>query len=407
MTREAGRSGRPRSAPGSGAHAFGMQATLAIARVGGIQIRVDASWLLIFFLVFWSLSAGYFPRVSPDQGTGAYWAAGLLASLLFFVSVLVHELSHALEARRRGLEVPRITLFLFGGVSEMVREPDHARDELWIALAGPMASFGLAVGFGAVAWALPAPAPPLLHGVFEYLAWVNAALGVFNLLPGLPLDGGRVLRALVWWRTGSLRRASAIAARTGEGLAIGLMVLGGLEILGGAFVGGVWLILIGLFVRGLAGASHRGLVLRESLEGVRVADAMTRDVVQVPADLTIRSLVDDFILTRGHRAFPVQEDGRVVGLVSLQEVKGVVPVARDTVRVRERMIPVSDLPRAAPETPLQDALVHMGERGAARLLVFSGSDFEGLLTRSGIARFLEVRDALEEGSAEPGGTVHA
>jgi CBS domain-containing protein len=230
---------------------------------------------------------------------------------------------------------------------------------------------------------------------------------VFNLLPGLPLDGGRVLRALVWRRTGSLRRASAIAARTGEGLAIGLMVLGGLEILGGAFVGGVWLILIGLFVRGLAGASYRGLVLRQSLEGARVADAMTRDVVQVPGDLPIRSLVDDFILTRGHRAFPVQEDGRIVGLVSLHEVKGVVPSARDTVRVRERMIPVSELPRVAPDTPLQEALVRMGAHGAARLLVFSGSDFEGLLTRSGIARFLEVRDALEEGPEEPGRTAHA
>lgn len=211
---------------------------LALFRLGGIQIRIDPSWLMILALIWWSLSAGYFPRTHPEAGGAWLWAAGLLSALLFFVSLLLHELAHSLVARRAGLEVSSITLFLFGGASEMVGEPDDPRTEFRIAIVGPLTSFALAGFFWALGLALAGVAPDLLLGMVRYLAWINLALGVFNLLPGFPLDGGSVLRALVWWRTGSLRRASGLATRAGKGLGIGLALLGGLQIFSGALVGG-------------------------------------------------------------------------------------------------------------------------------------------------------------------------
>lgn len=266
-------------APATGLDARG---GLSLFRVAGIQVRVDPSWLLIFGLILWSLSAGYFPRAYPDSDTAGYWTAGLLSTLLFFASLLVHELSHSIMARRAGLEVPSITLFLFGGASEMTSEPDDPATEFRIAIVGPLASFALAALFWLVGSVVPAGLPALFGAVLEYLAWINLALGVFNLLPGLPLDGGRVVRAIVWWRTGSIETGSRVASRAGQGLGLGLMVLGGLQIFGGALVGGIWLILIGLFVRGLAASSHRGLRVRQALEGLHVADVMVSEVETVP-----------------------------------------------------------------------------------------------------------------------------
>lgn len=367
---------------------------LSLGRVRGIEIRIDPSWLLIFGLIAWSLAAGYFPRVVPGQDAVAYWAAGALAALLFFASVLLHELSHSLVARGFGMEVPSITLFLFGGVSQLRGEPKQPGHEFWIAAVGPLASFAVAALFWGIGRAFE-PAG-MAGAVVGYLAWINVALGVFNLLPGLPLDGGRILRAAVWRWTGSRSRASRVASVAGKGLALGLIALGALQIASGALIGGVWLVLIGFFARSLADASHRGTLLQEILEETHVEDAMVRDVVAVPPDLPVASMLEDYVVSRGHRAFPVREGERVLGVVSLDSVRRIPAERRAEALVSECMEPVAELPRAETGTPLVDALERMGGHPSERLLVFDAAGrLAGLLTQAAVARFLESRRLLQ------------
>jgi Zn-dependent protease/CBS domain-containing protein len=365
-------------------------------RVAGIQVRVDPSWLLIFLLIWWSLGAGYFPRTQPGTGALLSWAAGLLAALLFFLSLLIHELAHSLVARRAGLEVRTITLFLFGGAAEMTDEPADPVTEFRIAAVGPLASFALAAFFGLAARLLPDATPQLLLGVVQYLGWVNLALAVFNLLPGFPLDGGRMLRAVLWRRTGSLRRASRVATQAGKGLGLGLALLGGLQIFGGALVGGIWLVLIGLFARGLAESSYQSLILRQLLHDVAVEDVMVPEPVCVPPDLTLDRLIDEYVLGRGFRGFPVVENGRALGVISIDQLARVPAEARRARQVRDLMAPVDTTNCIAPDTPLLEALALMGRSGATRLLVLRPGSRErvGLLTQSGLTRFVELRRAL-------------
>lgn len=369
---------------------------ISLFSIGGIDVRLDYSWFLIFLLILVSLSAGYFPRVAEGQSMAAYWAAGALATLLFFLSILAHEFSHAVVATRSGIRVPAITLFLFGGVSHMEQEAAKPSTEFRVAAVGPLTSFALALVFWGVAVALPDESPPLLSAVVSYLAWINGALGVFNLLPGFPLDGGRVLRAVVWWRTGSLRRATRAAADVGKGLAVGLMVLGGLQIFSGALLGGMWLVFIGMFLRSTAEASYQNLVLVQTLEDVRAGDVAIPDPVTVSPDLTIRALVDDYLLEHGYRAYPVVEAGRVVGLISVYDLKEVSPEKRATTTVGERMRPVDDAHRVSPDLPLTKALQKLAGTPSGRLLVMRGDELVGLLTKSALSRFVEIRQLLEE-----------
>jgi Zn-dependent protease len=299
-------------------------------------------------------------------------------------------------ARRAGHDVRSITLFLFGGAAEMTSEPESPGEEFRIAIAGPLASFALALFFWVAGQLLPATTPDLLLGVTTYLAWVNLALGTFNLLPGFPLDGGRMLRAVLWWRTGSVRRASRVATQAGKGLGLGLALLGGIQIFSGALVGGIWLVLIGLFARGLAETSYQSLILRELLGQVSVADVMVREPVTVPADLTLDRLIDDYILGRGFRGFPVVEGERTVGLISVDRLRTIAPEARALQRVRDHLEPMDEEHSVTPETPLLEALAKMGRVGAQRLLVLrpGSSRLVGLLTKSGLARFVELRQAL-------------
>jgi Zn-dependent protease len=370
---------------------------LSLFRIGGIDVRLDYSWLIIFGLILVSLSVGYFPNAYPEQSAAAYWLVGLAGTLLFFASILVHELSHAAVARLSGIPVPSITLFLFGGVSQMKEEAPDPATELRISAVGPLASFALAGLFWGIGRALPSATPPLATGLVQYLAFINAALGVFNLLPGFPLDGGRVLRAVVWWRTGSLRRATRMAADAGKGLAVGLMVLGGLQILlAGALVGGLWLVFIGMFLRGMAETGYQNLVLVQALDTATVADVATTNLITVPPTLSIRELVDDHLLVYGYRAFPVVEDGAVRGLISVTELKDLPAEKRESVTVAERMIPLSDALRVPPDLPLTDALKKLPDAPGGRLLVMRGDALSGMLTKSGLARFVEIRNVLED-----------
>jgi Zn-dependent protease/predicted transcriptional regulator len=381
---------------GGGAGRGAVSRGLSLFRIAGIQVRLDYSWFIIFAIVAMSLAAGYFPQIHPGQSTWSYWAAGILAAILFFLSILAHELSHAFMAKRSGIDVPAITLFLFGGVSEMQEEPRTPATELKVAIVGPLTSFGLAALFWGVRAVLPQGASFASAG-FGYLAFINAALGVFNLLPGFPLDGGRVFRALVWWRSGSLEHGTRLAANVGKAFALGIMLLGGVQIFAGGLVGGIWLILIGLFLRGMAEAGYQSLVIRRALEDVSVERVAIREPVTVSPQLSIRELVEDYILGRGYRGFPVVEGDRVLGTISVAEVRGVEPEKRAETTVRDRMVPLSDAQCIAPDASLAEALKRLSSEGRGRLLVTSGDRLIGMLTKEGLARFVELRQSLEGG----------
>jgi len=369
--------------------------SLTLFRIGGIDVRLDLSWLLIFALILVSLAAGYFPNTHPGHSTLDYAVAGLVATLLFFGSILAHEFSHAVVARLSGVRVPAITLFLFGGVSHMEDEAASPGQELRIAAVGPLASFALAGVFAGVHAVMPGAGESLAAGVVLYLAWINAALGVFNLLPGFPLDGGRVLRALAWWRTGSIRRATRIAADAGKGLAIGLMVLGGLQIFAGALLGGVWLILIGMFLRGTAEAGYQSLVLLQTLKDVTVADVAIRDPVTVSPDLSVQQLLDDYLLAYGYRAFPVVDGVEVLGLISVTDLGDLPAEKRADTTVRERMRPRDQVPVVSPDLDVTDAMKRLAAGSGERLLVMRGDELAGLLPASALSRYVEIRRVLE------------
>jgi Zn-dependent protease/CBS domain-containing protein len=370
---------------------------VTLFRISGIRIRLDRSWYVIGGLVFLSLSLGYFPGIAPEESALSHWIAGLLATLLLFASILAHELAHSWAALRAGIPVPDITLFLFGGVSRMAHEPRSPGVEIRIAIVGPLMSFALALAF----WLLRRTelAGPWMNGqIFAYLAWINLALGVFNLLPGYPLDGGRVLRAVLWWRSGSLRQATRAASNAGQAFALGLVLLGALEILSGALIGGLWMILIAMFVRGLARRGYEDLLLRSALSDADVARIMVprSRLLTVPSGLSLRDLVDDWFLARGYRGYPVVDDGRPVGLVSIEDVRAVPKSEWLRTRVADVMAPIDERTRVTPDTSLLTALEHITHSNRSRLLVMREGELEGLLSAGGISRYLELRNLVQE-----------
>lgn len=370
--------------------------TINVARIAGVQIAIDYSWLLIFLLVLWSLSAGYFPRAYPGYSPADYWGIGLAATVLFFLSVVVHELAHAMVANRLGQPVRRITLFIFGGMAHLSREPKNARTELAIAAVGPLSSLALAGLFWGIATLLAArDAGPLWVATFEYLSYINAALAVFNLLPGFPLDGGRILRGILWLRSGDLRRATARAADWGVGIAFGLMALGIWQIFMGALIGGLWLIFIGMFLRGAARASYQSMLVEQALAGARVGDLMIEHPVVVPGDLPVSRAVDEHFMRHGFGGFPVGHDAEIEGLVSLRQVTACPPEDRSRRTVREIMRPAGDRVTIPVSAPVSDALRRMEEADTGRLLVTDGGRVVGLVTRTGITRFIRLRADLE------------
>ncbi len=369
-----------------------------IFKIAGVQVSLDYSWVILFVIVLWSLAAGYFPYTYPGYAWTSYWIVGLAGTFLFFASVLIHELAHAVVANRLGEEVGRITLFIFGGLAHLSSEPRNPFDEVRIAAVGPLTSAALAGVF----WSIPlllGIETPLWAAVFDYLAFVNLALAVFNLLPGFPLDGGRLFRALVWWWTGDLRRASEKAANWGAGIGYGLIALGALEIFGGALAGGLWLIFIGLFLRAAALGSYQHVVVEQILGHTRVGDIMIREPASVSPDISIADAVEQYFLRYGYAGFPVVSDGHPLGLLSLSEVSACPPAQRAQRRVADLMRPLDETARIAKSASVAEALRRMTEADVGRLLVTDDDRLVGMLTRSGIARFVHFRSLLGIGES--------
>ncbi len=366
-------------------------------KIAGIQIAIDYSWIVIFLLVACSLSVGYFPHEYPGYGWGAYLGVGIVATLLFFVSVVTHELAHSLVANRLGQPVRRITLFIFGGMAHLSREPSNPTAEMQIAVVGPLTSLALGAGFWVCTRVAAGVGLPLLWAaVFKYLAFINVALALFNLLPGFPLDGGRILRGWLWRRSGDLRAATARAADWGAGIAFGLMGLGLVEILGGALVGGLWLIFIGMFLRGAARAGYHGVVVERALSGATVRDLMVNDPVIVSGELTVSQVIEEHFLRHGFGGFPVGGPGQIEGLVSLAQIKHCPPDQRAERRVREIMRPADATVKIAAAASVSDALRQMVTADSGRLLVTENDRVIGLITLSGMKRFIQLKTELEE-----------
>ena len=360
-----------------------------IGRVYGIPLKVHVSWFLVFALVAWSLARHYFPAVLINRFAWQYWSLGVVAALLLFASVLVHELGHCLVAIRYRVPIAQITLFIFGGMAQIKREAPTPKAEFLIAIAGPIVSVVLGLGFWGLA-ALPG-APPALIALSEHLRNVNLILAIFNLVPGYPLDGGRVLRAGLWAWSKNFHKATRYSARVGQGFAALLMFFGIYDVVAGLEIGGVWFLLIGAFLYTAAQSTHRQVSFQESLTGFRVGDVMTTDVVALEAGLTLDEAVDHYFLRFGYGGFPVVDGGRLAGMLSLKELKAIPREQWGVMTVGQVMVPHGYQAEIHPDEPIIAAMERMFHDDRSRLVVMDGEKVLGLVTRSGIARFLDLR----------------
>jgi Zn-dependent protease/predicted transcriptional regulator len=365
-----------------------MNPTFELGRIAGIRIGINWSWLIVFALIVWSLAAAVFPSQNPGLSDGAYIAMAVVAALLFFTSLLLHELGHALQARREGIEIEGINLWLFGGVAQFKGAFPSAGAEFRIAVAGPLVT--LVIGALFVAVAAVGGLPSSVDGVVAWVGYTNVILLLFNLLPALPLDGGRVLRSALWQARGDLRWATAVAAGVGRGFGF-LLIWAGIFmfIVEGSF-SGAWLAFIGWFLLQAATAEARYVATEQALAGLRVRDLMVREPVTVDADLSLGRFMDDVAWSRRYTTYPVVENGRPIGLLAFRSVAAVPREEWDTRLVRDAMISREDVPLLSEEEPAIDALADLSARDVHRGLVLEDGRLAGFISITDLARALEV-----------------
>ena len=369
-----------------------MESNIKLGLVRGIPIGLHRSWFLIFILVTWSLASAYFPAEYPNLSTPVYWGLGLITSVLFFGSVLLHELGHAFIAQRNRVPVRRITLFIFGGVAQMGRDPATPGTEFRIAIAGPVVSLALAAvfaGFWYLDRAIPYLAAPSL-----WLARINLLLGLFNLVPGFPLDGGRVLRSAIWKITGNFQRATHIAATFGQVVAFGFIVWGLYTVLRGQFFTGFWLVLIGWFLQNAAAATYRQMTLRESLGGITVRQMMVSPCQEVSGSVSLMELVNQRVFKEGAQCFYIANTGQLDGLLTLKDITSIPRERWERVTAEQAMVPQEQLVTATPDMDLVQALSLMDDTPYAQLPVMEGDRFVGMLSRDQIIHFIRLRTEL-------------
>jgi Zn-dependent protease len=365
--------------------------SFTIGRIAGISVGVNWSWLIVFALIAWTLATSIFPSTNPGLADGAYVAMALVAALLFFTSLLLHEYGHALQARRDGMEIEGITLWLFGGVAKFRGMFPSAGAEFRIAIAGPLVSLALGLLFLGVPMLLGLPAT--VDGVLFWLGSINIALLVFNLLPALPLDGGRVLRSILWYARGEFVSATRLAAGIGRGFGYLFVAAGVALIVFASPVTGIWLAFVGWFLLQAAGAEDRYVAAREALGGLRVRDVMARDPVTTPAGITLGQFMDDVAWSRPYTTYPVTENGEVVGLLQFRRVAEVPRAEWDRRTVRDCMIPRDDVPVVEQDDELVLAAGEVAEHEVNRALVLDAGRLVGLLSVTDVARALQMRGA--------------
>jgi len=370
---------------------------IKLFRLVGFQVSIDVSWIILAILVAWSLSMGYFPFQYRNLSVQAYWIMGITGAIGLFASIIAHEFSHSMVARKFGMPMKGITLFIFGGVAEMADEPPSAKAEFWMAIVGPLSSIALGIVFFLIyragvnaGWSLA------FNGVVVYLAWINIILAAFNMVPAYPLDGGRVLRSILWSITDNLRKATRISASIGSGFGIFLIILGVIRFLSGNIIGGMWLFLIGMFLRGVAAASYQQLVARKALEGEPLEKFMKNDPVTLSPSMPLDQMVETYLYTYDYKLYPVVESSnRLVGCVTSRQVKSIPKEQWKTMQIKDLMQNCSEDNTIDPQTDALDALSKMSKTDASRLIVVREGRVAGIIALKDMLRFLSRKVELE------------
>jgi Zn-dependent protease/predicted transcriptional regulator len=367
----------------------------------GFQVNLDASWLILALLIVWTLGAGYFPFSYPGYSTATYWAMAVGGALGLFASIVVHEFAHAVVARRYGIPMKGITLFIFGGVAEMDQEPPSAKSEFRMAAAGPLVSIAVAALLYVVyRILLVGGGPGPVAGVFGYLSMINGILAVFNLIPAFPLDGGRMLRAYLWERRNDLRSATRTASAMGGAFGLVLIVLGVVQVVMGNFIGGMWWFLIGMFVRGASRMSYRQMEIRQALEGEPVSRFMRSDPITVPPEISLYEMVNNYVYRFYHDVYPVVEGSHLVGCVGTRNLKQVPQSEWPIRRVEELVEPCTGGNTVRADTDAVEALAVMSRTGNSRLMVTEGDRLLGVIALKDLLGFLAVKLDLDAGELE-------
>jgi Zn-dependent protease/CBS domain-containing protein len=371
-----------------------MQSQIKLGRIFGIEIGLHFTWIVIALLIVFSL-AGHFRETNPQWGDHVVFMTAIATGVLFFAAIIAHELAHSLVAKSRGLPVKSITLFALGGVSQLEKDAEDAKTEFLVAIVGPITSFvigaillALSAAFGGSP--LTTPNTPVL-AMMVWLGYINVMLALFNLVPGFPLDGGRVLRSIAWWMTKDAARSTRIAARVGQTIAIFFIAIGVYRFFGGAGFAGLWIAIIGWFLLDAAGASYAQVEINQHLRGVRVGDIMARDCPTVEGRTNLQAFVEDFLLRTGRRCFIVVENGVISGMVTANEIKEVEPQLRTHKTVSDAMRPIHQLRTVTIDTPVTEALEVMAREDLNQLPVVSDGRLEGVISRGQVLRYLQTR----------------
>ena len=364
----------------------------------GFEVRIDASWIVIAVLVTWSLAKGAFPYWYPKLSPLTYWSMGVVGALGLFISIVAHEFCHSLVARKYGMPMKGITLFIFGGVAEMGDEPPNPMAEFMMAVVGPLSS----IAIGGIAYVVYLQGarlgwPDPVNGIIGYLSYINALLAAFNLLPAFPLDGGRVLRSILWGWKKNLRWATHISSKIGRGFGILLVIVGAFQFLKGNFIGGMWWFLIGMFLQGAAKTSYQQLLIRKALEGEQVRRFMKSDPVTITPSLSVDRLVEDYIYKYHHKMFPVVEDtDKLIGCVTTRQVKEIPREEWAYRKVGEITSPCSPENTIGSQADAMKALSVMSKSGLSRLMVTEGNRLVGIIALKDMLAFLSLKVELEE-----------
>ncbi|NQT29200.1 MAG: site-2 protease family protein [Candidatus Saganbacteria bacterium] len=373
-----------------------MKSSFRLMTIAKIPIEINITWFIILGLIVFTLGQGFFPYTNPGLSTATYWLMALVAALLLFASLLAHELAHSLVAQKNDLPIHGITLFIFGGVAHMDKEPPSPKVEFKMAIAGPLMSFFLSAIFyilSRLLHLLGLTGP--LTSIAEYLFLINLIIGIFNLIPGFPLDGGRVLRAILWHYSKDIKKATAIASNIGKAFAFVLIAFGLLNLFSGQIISGIWFIFIGFFLLEAADVSYRQVVMKKILYGLKVGKYITKDVISVSSNITLDKLVDDYFFRFRHGAFPVVDDDSVRGIVTLHDIKEVEKNKWSTTTAKDIMLPLKKDYVINEQTDAMDALAQIARNHVGRLLVIEDGKLDGILTQRDIMKLFEFKAEIE------------